>query len=92
MLIFAVSFFQTPSFRKKDEQSPVGGPTPGSGGYGTLPKQRSKEDVREGKRSRGFHSLGKTLLRVRSGKRSSSAPNLGDTLEGGNAWPAVCIR
>ncbi|XP_059175562.1 liprin-beta-1-like isoform X3 [Physella acuta] len=70
---------KTPSFRKKDEQSPVGGPPPGSGGYGTLPKQRSKEDVREGKRSRGFHSLGKTLLRVRSGKRSSSAPNLAHT-------------
>ncbi|KAK3795964.1 hypothetical protein RRG08_042958 [Elysia crispata] len=32
------------------------------------------------KKLRGFHGLGKTLMRVRSGKRSSSAPNLGDHL------------
>ncbi|CAL1547274.1 unnamed protein product [Lymnaea stagnalis] len=68
-----------PSFRKKDEQSPTGVPPTGQPTYGTLPKHRSKEDVRDGKRSRGFHSLGKTLLRVRSGKRSSSAPNLAHT-------------
>uniref|UniRef100_A0A2C9M213 SAM domain-containing protein n=1 Tax=Biomphalaria glabrata TaxID=6526 RepID=A0A2C9M213_BIOGL len=65
-----------PTYRKKDD--PSVGQAPGPGGYGTLPKHRSKEDVRDGKKSRGFHSLGKTLLRVRSGKRSSSAPNLGD--------------
>jgi len=66
---------KTPSFRKK-------GDTPtnsGRQGYGTLPKHRSKEDVREGKRPKGFQGLGKTLLRVRSGKRSSSAPNLANT-------------
>lgn len=61
-----------------------------------LPKRCSKEDVREGKRLRGFHGLGKTLLRVRSGKRSSSAPNLGDHLLTGiyhaPAWPAQCEK
>ncbi|GFO30402.1 liprin-beta-1, partial [Plakobranchus ocellatus] len=50
----------------------------------------SKEDLRveirgggensgSSKKSRGFHGLGKTLMRVRSGKRSSSAPNLAQT-------------
>ncbi|XP_005099772.1 liprin-beta-1 isoform X2 [Aplysia californica] len=66
---------KTPSFRKKGDA----GAGPGRPGYGTLPKHRSKEDVREAKRPRGFHGLGKTLLRVRSGKRSSSAPNLANT-------------
>ncbi|KAL5007504.1 hypothetical protein ScPMuIL_016310 [Solemya velum] len=50
-----------------------------TGNYGTLPKDRNREDDREHRRSRGFPTLGKTLLRIRSGKRCSSAPNLAHT-------------
>ncbi|XP_045176119.1 liprin-beta-1-like isoform X3 [Mercenaria mercenaria] len=50
-----------------------------NGSYGTLPKEmivRNKEDDREHRRSRGFPSFGRALLRIKSTKRSCSAPNL----------------
>ncbi|CAG5130733.1 unnamed protein product, partial [Candidula unifasciata] len=69
---------KTSSFRKKGGK-PTDGPGRAVGSYGTLPKHRVREDATEAKRARGFHGLGKTLLRIRSGKRSSSAPNLANT-------------
>ncbi|CAI9725258.1 liprin-beta-1 isoform X12 [Octopus vulgaris] len=43
-------------------------------GYGTLPKERHKDE--EKGKLRVFPTLGKTLLRMKTGKRSCSAPNL----------------
>ncbi|XP_052825160.1 liprin-beta-1 isoform X3 [Octopus bimaculoides] len=43
-------------------------------GYGTLPKDRHKDE--EKGKLRVFPTLGKTLLRMKTGKRSCSAPNL----------------
>ncbi|KAL4225281.1 interacting protein [Mactra antiquata] len=50
-----------------------------NGSYGTLPREmivRNKEEDREHRRSRGFPSFGRALLRIKSTKRSCSAPNL----------------
>ncbi|XP_060560894.1 liprin-beta-1-like isoform X7 [Ruditapes philippinarum] len=50
-----------------------------NGSYGTLPKEmivKNREDDREHRRSRGFPSFGRALLRIKSTKRSCSAPNL----------------
>ncbi|KAK6191230.1 hypothetical protein SNE40_002966 [Patella caerulea] len=60
-----------PTSKKKIE-------TQNNGGFGTLPKERYREGEETPKRTRGFPTLGRTLLRIRSGKRSCSAPNLGD--------------
>ncbi|XP_055957605.1 liprin-beta-1-like isoform X4 [Patella vulgata] len=58
-----------PTSKKKFE-------TQNNGGFGTLPKERYREGEETPKRTRGFPTLGRTLLRIRSGKRSCSAPNL----------------
>ncbi|XP_052799697.1 liprin-beta-1-like isoform X3 [Mya arenaria] len=50
-----------------------------NGSYGTLPKEmvvRNREEDRDHRRSRGFPSFGRALLRIKSTKRSCSAPNL----------------
>lgn len=55
-----------------------------NGSYGTLPKEmvvRNRDDDREHRRSRGFPSFGRALLRIKSTKRSCSAPNLGDGIK-----------
>ncbi|CAI9725261.1 liprin-beta-1 isoform X8 [Octopus vulgaris] len=56
---------QTPPITKKKD-NPYG--------YGTLPKERHKDE--EKGKLRVFPTLGKTLLRMKTGKRSCSAPNL----------------
>jgi len=68
--------FQTPPSSKRNTDI-----VKRNGSYGTLPKEmivRNKEEDREHRRSRGFPSFGKALLRIKSTKRSCSAPNLGD--------------
>lgn len=68
--------FQTPPTNKRHTDV-----VKRNGSYGTLPKEmivRNKEDDREHRRSRGFPSFGRALLRLKSTKRSCSAPNLGD--------------
>ncbi|GAB1608453.1 liprin-beta-1-like isoform X5 [Argonauta hians] len=56
---------KTPPITKKKDNSY---------GYGTLPKDRHKDE--EKGKLRVFPTLGKTLLRMKTGKRSCSAPNL----------------
>lgn len=71
--------FQTPPTNKRHTDI-----VKRNGSYGTLPREmivRNKEEDREHRRSRGFPSFGRALLRIKSTKRSCSAPNLGDGYE-----------
>lgn len=65
--MYVFFFIQTPPITKKKD-NPYG--------YGTLPKDRHKDE--EKGKLRVFPTLGKTLLRMKTGKRSCSAPNLGE--------------